>query len=119
MPILPPSHEDLETLPLISAVEILAIFSKDENLSNILPQITFDLTTRAGREAAREAAKEALRGPNVAPRVSTTTTRGRGSQKEKEKEEKEGPHGECSVVKKVRKEMLERMKNVMGLRGLL
>jgi len=113
MPILPPSREDPETLPFISAVEILAIFSKHENLSSILPQATFDLTTRAGREAAKEATK----GPNVVtPRASTTTTRARGGRKEKEKEE---PHGECSVVEKVRKEMLEKIKGVTGLRGLL
>lgn len=116
VPVLPNFHDGLETLPFISAVEIVATFSKDENLSNILPQVTFDLATRAGREAAREAAKEA-RVANVTPRVSTTTTtRARGGQKEKEKEV---PHGECSVVKKVRKEMLERMKDVRGLRGLL
>jgi len=114
MPILSPSHEDPEALPFISAVEILGIFSKDENLSNILPQVTHDLTTRAGREAA---AKEATRGSNMTPRVSTTsTTRARAGQKGKEKD---GPHGECSVVKKVRKEMLQRMKDVTGLRGLL
>lgn len=110
MPILPTSQENLKTLPCISAVEILAIFSKDENLSSILPQVTFDLTTRAGREAAKEASK----GSNVTHRVSTTMTRARGGHKEK----KEGPHGECSVVKQVRKEMVGRMSDVVGLRGL-